>query len=138
MPTTIWHVEGAIWIWLLTAAYFGGLGLAFISTFQIDHFELFGLKQGWFKFKQKTEGAPVFSTPLLYRFVRHPLYLGFLISFWATPHMTAGHLLFSAIMTAYVFIAVGYEERDLADVFGEQYHAYMKKVPSILPFGGRK
>ena len=88
MPLVVWSEEGTLVSMALTALFFIGFGLVLLSTFLINHFELFGLQQGWFKFQSKQADAPVFRTPLLYRFVRHPLYLGFLIAFWATPHMT--------------------------------------------------
>ncbi len=138
MPLVVWSEEGTLVSMALTALFFIGFGLVLLSTFLINHFELFGLQQGWFKFQSKQADAPVFRTPLLYRFVRHPLYLGFLIAFWATPHMTVGHLLFAAVWTGYIFIAIGYEERDLIGIFGDKYRDYMAKVPSIIPFGGRK
>ena len=137
MPDIIWSV-GGVWGGLLTALCYAGFGIVLLSTFMINHFELFGLQQGWFKFKSQNAKAPKFVVPLLYSVVRHPLYLGFLIAFWAAPHMTAGHLLFSAIWTAYIFVAIGYEERDLISVFGDKYHDYMAKTPSILPFGAKK
>jgi len=138
MPAVVWSTGLTTWSWVLVILFFAGFGIVLLSTFLINHFELFGLQQGWFKFKAKEAAAPEFRTPMLYAMVRHPLYMGFLIAFWATPHMTAGHLLFSAIWTAYIFIAIGYEERDLIGIFGDKYRDYMAKTPSILPFGSRK
>ena len=138
MPLTVWSVTSPLWSGVLTAVFFLGVGLVLLSTFMINHFELFGLLQGWLSFKKKQPAKLVFHTPLLYKYVRHPLYLGFILAFWSTSHMTVGHLLFASIWTAYIFFAIGYEERDLIAVFGDKYHDYMEKVPSILPFGGRK
>lgn len=138
MPSVVWSVEAPIWSGLLTALFFVGFGIVLLSTFLINHFELFGLQQGWMRIKNKEAPKSKFVTPMLYKYVRHPLYLGFLIAFWATPHMTVGHLLFSAIWTAYIFIAISYEERDMITVFGDQYKEYMAKIPAILPFGARK
>ena len=138
MTAVIWSVQSPLWGGVLTVLYFVGIGLIFISTFLINHFELFGLLQSWLGFKKQPPHEPVFLTPMLYKYVRHPLYLGFVIAFWATSHMTAGHLLFSAIWTVYIFVALGYEERDLIDTFGDKYRDYMAKTPSIFPFGARK
>ncbi len=138
IPGVVWSVESTLWSGVLSAVFFLGFGLVLLSTFLINHFELFGLLQGWIKFKGKSMPEAEFRTPVLYRFVRHPLYLGFLLAFWATPTMTAGHLLFAAIWTAYIFVAIGYEERDLIGLFGEKYRTYMASTPSILPFGKRK
>lgn len=138
MPQTVWSVAAPLWAGVLTGLFFVGFAMVLASTFMINHFDLFGLLQGWLGFKRKEMPAPTFTEPYFYRFVRHPLYLGFLIAFWATPVMTAGHLLFAAIWTAYIFIAIGYEERDLARVFGEKYRDYADRTPMILPFGGRR
>lgn len=138
MPATVWSVSSPIWSGVLTALFFVGFGIVFISTFLINHFELFGLMQGWFRFEGKATPKPQFVTPLLYKFVRHPLYLGFIIAFWATPQMSVGHLLFAAVWTAYMLIAIGYEERDLTALFGDQYRRYMAETPAILPFGRGK
>lgn len=138
MPAVVWSVDSALWSGVLTALFFLGFGLVLLATFLINHFELFGLLQGWMRQSGKPMPEPQFHTPSLYKMVRHPLYFGWVLAFWATPHMTAGHLLFAAVWTVYIFIAVGYEERDLLNVFGEKYRAYMEKTPSILPFGHRK
>jgi protein-S-isoprenylcysteine O-methyltransferase Ste14 len=138
MPAVIWSVTSPLWSGVLLALFLLGFGIVLLSTFLINHFELFGLMQGWFKFKAIKPVEPKFVTPMFYKYIRHPLYLGFLIAFWATSNMTAGHLLFAAVWTAYIFVAIGYEERDMIALFGEKYHAYMAKTPSILPFGARK
>ena len=137
IPAIVWEVEPSFWSGLLIAGFYLGFGLVLLSTFLIDHFELFGLLQVWRNFRDEKAQPPSFKTPLFYNNIRHPLYLGFLIAFWSTPVMTAGHLLFSAIWTAYIFVAIGYEERDLVKLFGDQYRQYMARVPMILPFGRR-
>jgi methanethiol S-methyltransferase len=112
--------------------------MALISTFQIDHFELFGLRQVVDALHGAADRMQVFKTPLLYRLVRHPLMLGLLLAFWATPHMTVGHLLFAVMTTAYVFVGVRFEERDLVTEFGASYEQYRRRVPMLMPrlFGG--
>jgi len=137
MPGVVWHMEG-VWASAMTALYFIGIALVLISTLLINHFELFGLQQGWIRFRGEEQPKPEFRTPSLYQHIRHPLYLGWITAFWATSHMTVGHLLFAAVWTIYIFVAVGYEERDLVAVFGEKYRDYMARVPAILPFGGKK
>jgi protein-S-isoprenylcysteine O-methyltransferase Ste14 len=136
--TTIWHVQG----WsapLLTAIYWIGWLTALTSTYMIDHFELFGLRQMFAAARGAAARAQRFKTPLLYRVVRHPLMLGFLLAFWATPHMTAGHLLFAVLTTGYILVGVQLEERDLVAQFGASYEQYRRRVPMLLPrlLGGR-
>ena len=138
MDGVVWSMEAPLWAGLMTGLYFLGIGLVLLSTFLINHFELFGLLQGWLGFKRHAPPEPTFHTPSLYKVVRHPLYVGWIISFWATSHMTVGHLLFAAVWTIYIFIALGYEERDLIGVFGDKYRDYMAKTPAILPFGAKK
>ena len=133
LPGLVWVVEhpaGQALIWGLF-----GLGWLFVvvSTFLIDHLALTGLRQMW-DYLQRTPPSPTpFKTPALYRLVRHPMMLGFLITFWATPHMTTGHLLFAFGMTAYILIGVSLEERDLLQVFGATYRAYQQRVPKVIP-----
>lgn len=138
MPAVIWSIEPGIWSGVMTALFLLGVGIVFISTFLINHFDLFGLLQAWSRFKGAPPPSSHFVTPALYKYVRHPLYLGFLIAFWSTSHMTAGHLLFASVWSIYIFIALGYEERDMIAHFGDQYRDYMAKVPMIMPFGRRK
>lgn len=135
LPTLVWRLESPLWTSVLLALFAAGWALVLLSTFLINHFELFGLAQTWRAFKRREAPPPRFMTPLLYKGVRHPLYLGFLIAFWSTPVMTAGHLLFAAIWSGYIFVAIGYEERDLVRLFGERYRQYQARVPMILPFG---
>jgi methanethiol S-methyltransferase len=134
MPGIVWEVGPGAWHTLLMVLFFLGFGIVLIATFLIDHFELFGLMQVWYRFRGKAIPAPVFRTPMFYKLIRHPIYFGFIMAFWSTPTMTAGHLLFAAVWTAYIFIAIGYEERDLIRLFGQKYVDYMGRVPSILPF----
>jgi len=136
--TTVWRVEG----WpatLLTAVYWIGWLTALASTYMIDHFELFGLRQVFDALRGAAARELPLETPLLYRFVRHPLMLGFLLVFWATPHMTAGHLLFAVVITGYILVGVRLEERDLVATFGTSYEQYRRRVPMLMPrlLGGR-
>jgi steroid 5-alpha reductase family enzyme len=105
-----------------------------VSTFLINHFELFGLHQVYARLRGRVLPPPQFKTPFLYRWVRHPLYLGFLLAFWATPAMSGGHLLFAAAMTAYILIAIRFEERDLIGLFGDQYRRYREQVAMLFPW----
>lgn len=138
MPEIVWSADGQTLQIAMLALYGVGIGVVLLATFLINHFELFGLLQGWLRFKKQELPGPRFRTPLLYKNVRHPLYVGWITMFWATSHMTIGHLLFASVWTIYIFIAVGYEERDLIGVFGDKYRDYMAKTPAILPFGGKK
>jgi protein-S-isoprenylcysteine O-methyltransferase Ste14 len=132
IATTIWRVEG----WpaaMLTAISWIGWLTALTSTYMIDHFELFGLRQVFEALRGAAARVQPFKTPLLYRLVRHPLMLGLLLAFWATPHMTAGHLLFAVMTTGYVLVGVRLEERDLVTHFGDSYERYRRRVPMLIP-----
>jgi len=117
----------------LQAVGWVGWAVVLASSYLIDHFELFGLRQPWLRLRGQTAREPVFRTPLLYRQVRHPIYLGFLLAFWATPQMTAGHALFAAGNTAYILVGVWFEERDLIAQFGQRYVAYRRLVGMLFP-----
>jgi methanethiol S-methyltransferase len=132
ITTTIWYVEGVPALGI-TAVFWSGWVIALASTFQIDHFELFGLRQAVDTLRGAADRVQAFRTPLLYRLVRHPLMLGLLLAFWATPHMTAGHLLFAVLNTAYVLVGVRLEESDLVATFGASYEQYRRRVPMLLP-----
>lgn len=137
LPAVIWHVtEPALSFGLMGLASAGWL-LVLLSTFLINHFELFGLHQVVLNLLKRPAAEPKFRTPFLYKVVRHPLYLGFIIAFWATPLMTAGHLLFAGVTTSYILIAIALEERDLIDVFGDEYRRYRERVAMLVPFWGR-
>ena len=125
-----------------TAFGYGVLAIGVVillwSTFLIDHFDLFGLRQAVAAWRGRTPASPRFMTPMLYQLVRHPLYLGWFLIFWGTPAMSLGHLLFAAGMTGYIFIAIRYEERDLVDLHGEPYQRYREQVPMVLPVPGKR
>lgn len=133
LPVTVWDVSGSPAGTLLGGVFALGWGLVLVSTFQIDHFELFGLKQVWRHLTGRSAPAAQFRTPLLYRHVRHPIYLGFLLGFWATPVMSAGHLLFAAVTSAYILVGIAFEERDLVAQFGPRYRSYREQVGMLLP-----
>lgn len=120
-----------------------GFAIVLLSTFLIDHFDLFGLKQVWRQFAGRSPEPPRFTAPLFYRLVRHPLYLGFILAFWAAPVMSAGRLLFAATMTSYILFAIRLEEKDLIHDLGERYANYRRQVPMLVPrpwrlFDGRR
>jgi protein-S-isoprenylcysteine O-methyltransferase Ste14 len=132
IPTPIWQASGLA-AWLLTAVHWLGWLIAFASTHMIDHFDLFGLRQAFVAFRGAEISGQSFKTPLLYKIVRHPLMLGFLLAFWATPEMTTGHLLFALANTAYILVALQFEERDLIAEFGATYRDYRRRVPMLVP-----
>ena len=132
IPTPIWQASG-ITAWLLTGVHWLGWLIAFASTYMIDHFDLFGLRQALVALRGAEISGQSFRAPLLYKIVRHPLMLGFLLAFWATPEMTAGHLLFAIANTAYILVALQFEERDLIAEFGATYQDYRRRVPMLLP-----
>ncbi|WP_291862497.1 methanethiol S-methyltransferase [Bradyrhizobium sp.] len=132
IPTQVWQIEG-IAAWLLIGIYWLGWLIVLASTFMIDHFDLTGLRQALFALRGAELPGQSFKTPLLYRVVRHPIMLGFLLAFWATPVMTSGHLLFAIMTTAYILVGVQFEERDLIAEFGTTYQRYRRRVPMLLP-----
>lgn len=134
----VWRVETPIAVAALWTVFATGWALVLISTFLISHFELFGLKQAFYAMRGKAAEPPRFRRPWFYNLVRHPLYVGFLLAFWATPVMSLGHLLLAAGMTVYILIAIQYEERDLVDVFGADYRTYQRQVGMLAPHFRRR
>jgi methanethiol S-methyltransferase len=134
----VWSVENPIASAVLYGLCAFGFLLVLVSTFLINHFDLFGLRQVWL-YLTATEYRPVgFKTPGPYRLVRHPLYVGWLFAFWSTPTMTATHLLFAVVTTAYILFAIQLEERDLVASLGDAYRQYRQRVPMLIPFTGRQ
>src|SRR5882762_11452776 len=134
MPAVLWQItDPQIATAIIGLSLFGFL-IVLTSTFLINHFELFGLHQVANNLTGRPMPAPRFHTPLYYKFVRHPIYLGFIIAFWAAPTMTAGHLLFAAVTTAYIFVGILLEERDLIAMFGDDYRRYKKRVSMLVPW----
>ncbi|MGZ5925913.1 MAG: methanethiol S-methyltransferase [Rhizomicrobium sp.] len=129
----VWTVSNPMLAGALIGISLVGWGIVFLSTFLINHFDLFGLQQVWHNLRQQRIEDPQFRTPLLYKFVRHPLYLGFIIAFWSAPVMTMGHLLFAVATTGYIFIGLLLEERDMVASFGQTYRNYQARVSMILP-----
>lgn len=135
MTAVIWNIESENLIIVIKVIFWAGWGIVLISTFLISHFHLMGLQQVFENFKNKTLTNPKFKMNFFYKLVRHPLMLGFIIAFWATPTMTQGHLLFALVTTIYMFVAVKFlEEKDLLKIHGEDYKAYQKSTPMIIPF----
>jgi len=133
MPTMIWNIQSPVLAGVATAGGFMGWLIVLYSTFLISHFELFGLTQVVSHFAGRVVEPMKFKTPGLYRLIRHPIYLGFIIAFWSTPVMTLGHLLFAAVTTAYIFVGIYLEERDLVSLFGQEYRRYRQKVAMLVP-----
>jgi protein-S-isoprenylcysteine O-methyltransferase Ste14 len=133
MPAVVWNIETPALANLVTAIGFVGWLIVLYSTFLISHFELFGLTQVVTHFAGRIAAPVKFKTPGLYRLIRHPIYLGFIIAFWSTPTMTLGHLLFAAVTTAYIFVGIYLEERDLVSLFGDEYRKYRQRVAMLLP-----
>lgn len=134
-PQLVWSVEDPFVVGLITAVSWAGWAVLLISTFLISHFHLFGLSQGWarvLKLDHKAVDAKL-VTPLFYRWVRHPLYTGFIIAFWAAPHMSIGHLFFAIATTGYIFVGIWFEERDLVAQFGDRYRTYRESVGMVFP-----
>jgi methanethiol S-methyltransferase len=130
----LWAVENRTGVAVLNVVFWAGWAVLLISTFLLNHFELFGLRQVFAPMRGESAPTPEFRTPAFYRYVRHPIYLGFLLAFWATPVMTAGHLLFAAGSTGYILIGIWFEERDLVAQFGDRYRQYRRQVGMLLPW----
>lgn len=133
IPGEVWRVDNAAGAAVLWALFGAGWAIVLISTFLISHFELFGLKQVWLHWRGAEPEPFQLRQPLFYRLVRHPLYLGFFIAFWATPAMSWGHLLLALGMSLYMLVAIRYEERDLVGLFGEEYEDYRRRVGMLAP-----
>jgi methanethiol S-methyltransferase len=134
IPTVVWQIADPQVALAITGLSFVGWLLVLTSTFLINHFELFGLHQVANNLVGRSMPALRFKTPVLYEVVRHPIYLGFIIAFWAAPVMTVGHLLFAAVTTAYIFVGIFLEERDLVELFGDEYRRYKERVAMLVPF----
>jgi len=136
MGQVIWNIEAPWARTLMWSLFAAGFLIVLLSTFNIDHFDLFGLRQVVANLRRSPYRHPPFQVTWFYRFVRHPLYSGFILAFWTTPTMTLGHLLFAAAMTTYILIAIRYEERDLVSFHGDGYRAYRERVPALVPLPG--
>jgi protein-S-isoprenylcysteine O-methyltransferase Ste14 len=134
ITTPVWHVGGEAGRIALTVVFWLGWAIVLFSTFLINHFNLFGLQQVFAALRKRDLPELEFRTPLLYKLVRHPIMLGFLLAFWGTPDMSAGHLLFAGMTTGYILVALQFEEHDLIELFGMAYQEYRRRVPMIVPF----
>lgn len=133
IPETVWDLRGTAMEWPIWGLFAAGWGIVLLSTFLINHFELFGLQQAWLNLRGRQAAAPELRQPFFYRWVAHPLYSGFFLAFWAAPHMTYGRLLFASGMSLFMVLAIQFEERDLTDLFGEAYTRYRRSVGMLLP-----
>ena len=133
IDTIVWNVTNPVLSGTLWLLFWVGWATVLVSTFLINHFELFGLQQAWFNMRGRQAERPELRQPLFYRWVAHPLYAGFFMAFWAAPEMTAGHLLLAAGVSVYMLIAIRYEERDLTTLFGDDYRRYRAGVGGLIP-----
>jgi len=138
IPTVVWDISSPVFKTLLLALFALGWLILLLSTFMVNHFDLFGLRQVYLRLRGLDYTPLSFTERALYKFVRHPIYLGFVIAFWATPHMSVGHLMFSIATTGYIFVGIFFEERDLMKYHGVEYGAYRARVPMLLPTGGKR
>ena len=138
MGGVVWTVENTVGKALLYGGFFFGWGLVLVSTFLINHFDLFGLRQVWLYLRGKPYTELHFGTPGPYKIIRHPLYVGWLFAFWATPTMTVAHLVFALATTGYILIAIQLEERDLVNMHGRSYEDYRRQVPMLIPRPGKR
>jgi methanethiol S-methyltransferase len=135
IPIVVWDLRGSMAGSALAVFFWAGWTILLFSTFLINHFELFGLQQVWSYVRGKEFHRPAFKAPLFYRWIRHPIYLGFVIAFWSAPVMTAGHLLFSVATTGYILLGIYFEEQDLIHAYGNAYLEYRRRVPMLVPIG---
>lgn len=133
LPETIWQIRNEAWTTVMWGVFALGWFIVLVSTFLINHFDLFGLRQVWLHVRKQEYTNLKFKLHSFYRLVRHPIMLGFIIAFWATPHMTVGHLIFAGMTTAYILVAIRFEEHDLVKAHGENYQRYRRSVSMILP-----
>jgi len=133
LPAVLWSVDQPVAAAVLEGLFWAGWAVVLVATFLIDHFRLFGLKQVWAAARGSELDPPRFQTPGLYRYVRHPLYLGFLLAFWCTPTMTVGHALFAGVWTGWILLAIRLEEKDLVHHHGDAYRAYRNRVRKLVP-----
>ena len=133
LPQSVWSIEDPIVVKLLLVLSWSGWGVLLLSTFLLSHFHLFGLSQGFARLLGRKLPEPAFATPFLYRWLRHPIYAGFILAFWAAPHMSLGHLFFAVVTTGYIFVGIWFEERDLVAHFGDRYRQYRATVGMLVP-----
>jgi protein-S-isoprenylcysteine O-methyltransferase Ste14 len=133
LPAPVFTFENEVLRAIITGVFFLGVGTVLYATFLIDHFDLFGLRQVVLYFRGRPYTEKNFVTPSLYKHIRHPLYVGWFLTFWATPDMTVGHLLMASITTAYILVAIVFEERDLDELLGDEYRAYRERTPKFFP-----
>lgn len=133
LPRVIWNVDSPFAANVILGVSWAGWGMVLLSTFLISHFHLFGLSQGFARLLGREPPEPVFQTPFLYRWLRHPIYAGFILAFWAAPHMTLGRLFFAVASTGYIFVGICFEERDLVASFGDRYRQYRATVGMLVP-----
>src|SRR5215468_6959462 len=133
MPLIVWQISNPTTAMIMQGVSLFGWFVVLLSTFLINHFELFGLQQVVLNLAGKAGSEPRFKAPMLYKLVRHPIYLGFIIAFWAAPVMTAGHFLFALVTTAYILVGIALEERDLIELFGDEYRRYRQRVAMLVP-----
>ena len=138
MGPVVWDVTNPTGRMLLIGLFWMGWGGVLFSTYLVDHFSLFGLRQVYNHLRGRDEVAIPFKSPALYKVVRHPLYLGFIVAFWSTPRMTFGHLFFAVMTTAYILVAIQFEERDLVRSYGDVYRDYRQRVSMLLPIPRRR
>jgi len=133
LPQSVWSIEDPIAAGALLVVSWSGWGMLLLSTFLISHFHLFGLSQGFARLLGNKLPEPAFVAPFLYKWLRHPIYAGFILAFWAAPHMSLGHLFFALATTAYIFVGIWFEERDLIAYFGDRYRQYRATVGMLVP-----